>query len=64
LQGGGLESNPVPSLRSSATKDRFSASAAIPPCVVLVRNELISCRSAVNQLERQLLDWANANSRP
>jgi hypothetical protein len=44
--------------------DWSSASAAIPPCVVPVGNELVSCRSAVNRFERQLLDRANANSRP
>src|SRR4051812_32547594 len=43
---------------------RYSASAAIPPCVVPVGNESVSCRSAVNQFDRQLFDRASANFRP
>jgi hypothetical protein len=44
--------------------DWSSASAAIPPCVVPVCNESVTCRLAMNRSERQLLDRANANFAP
>jgi hypothetical protein len=51
-------------VKVASGNDCSSASAAIPPCVVPVCNELVTCRSAVNRFERQLLDRANANFRP
>jgi hypothetical protein len=42
--------------------DCSSASAAIPPCVVPVCSELVSCRSALYRFERPLFDRANVNS--
>jgi hypothetical protein len=56
--------DPVRSHNQDLMNSRSSAGAAIPPCVVSVCNDLVTCRSAVNQSERQLFDWGNANSRP
>src|SRR5438105_1802285 len=41
--------DPVRPFSVIASNDCFSANAAIPPCVVPVCNEFVSCRSAVNR---------------
>lgn len=51
-------SRPAPAVQLYRPNDFSSASAAIPPCVVPVCNELVTCRLAVNPFERQHVDRA------
>jgi hypothetical protein len=55
--------DPEETFTATALSVRYSASAAVPPCVVPVGNEVVSCRSAVNQFERSSSIGANANFR-